>query len=132
MSLLPASVTLVVVMMLAAASARVAQDAGLSSALRLERQLARQRADFRLRRIAAKLAVEESESGDVSIEEVAVSEQAELGDLPQVLHRVTVIGQAFQGRIRLQADYALDGCESEDDDPCAPRVRRIAWRELPD
>ena len=130
MSLLPAIVMLLVVMMLAASSARVVQDAGLSTALRTDRDLARQHAEMALRRAATSLADGDAPDGDVSVDEVPVSELAELGDLPLTLYRLTVTGQTHQSRIRLQADYAVDGCESEHDDPCQPRVRRIAWREL--
>ena len=131
MSLLPAIVALLVVMWFATSSGRVVQDAGLSVAERTDRELARQQAEFALRRAAEALVNDEALSGEVSVDEVPVSEHAELGDLPLTLQRLTATGQSHQSRIRLQADYAIDGCESEHDDPCQPRVRRIAWRELP-
>lgn len=130
MSLFPALVTLLIVMMLAVSSARVSQDAGLSAAQRMQAQLARQRAESALRRAVSNLVANEIVASDVSVEQVDISGQAELGDLPMQLHRVTAIGQVHQTSVRLQADYAIDGCASGDDDPCTPRVRRIAWREL--
>jgi Tfp pilus assembly protein PilX len=130
MSFFPAIVALLVVMMLAASSARIAQDAGLSAAQRMDLQLARHRADRALRRAAIALVNSDSPASDVVIDELTISEQAELGDLPLLLYRLTVSGQGHQASVRVQADYVLDGCESEEDDPCTPRVRRIAWREL--
>jgi hypothetical protein len=123
-------VTLLVVLMLAASSARIAQDAGLSAAQRMDLQLARQRADRALRRAAFALASGDGSVSEVDISDVAISEQAELGDLPMLLYRLTVTSHGYQSSIRVQADYVLDGCESEEEDPCTPRVRRIAWREL--
>ena len=131
MSLLPALMTLVVVMMLAVSSARLAQDAGLLVAQRVDGQLARLHADHALRRAADHLSAHAAASNQVVVEEVAISEQAELSDLPLQLYRVTVASQGHQTLIRLQADYALVGCDSEEDAPCTPRVRRVAWRELP-
>lgn len=131
MSVFPALVTLVLVMMLVMSSLRVTQDTGLATAQLNDAQLARQRAEGALLRAASLLASGESVIAAVSIEQLEISGQAELGDLPLQLHRVTAVGQGHQARIRLQADYVIDGCESEHDDPCAPRVRRIAWRELP-
>lgn len=132
----PAMVTLLVVMLLSALSARIAQDTGLSAAQRIDRQMARQRAESALQLAAAALGAGEpashDASSDASIEEVVLSELAELADLPLILQRVTATGHGLHARVRLQADYAVDGCESADDDPCLPRVRRIAWRELPD
>ena len=130
MTVFPALVTLLIVMMLAVSSARISQDAGLSAAQRMNGQLARQRAERALRRGVDKLMVNETAESDVTIEQVAISGQAELGDLPMQLYRVTAIGQVHQNSVSVQADYAIDGCASEDDDPCTPSVRRIAWREL--
>lgn len=132
MSLFPALVTLMVVMLLAVSSARISQDTGLAAAQRIDRQMARQRAEIALQRAAAALGAVEPVSNDALVEEVTLSEQSELGDLPPILHRVTASGYGRQVSIRLQADYAVDACESADDDPCLPRVRRVAWRELPD
>ncbi len=131
MSLFPSLVALMVVMMLALSSARLSQDAAMSAAQRMDRQLARHRGELALRRAAAALAAGEPSGSDVSSEEVPISGQAELGDLPLVLHRVTAIGAGQQVNVRVQADFAIDGCDSADDDPCSPRVRLIAWRELP-
>ncbi len=130
MSLFPALASMLLVMMLAVSSVRVVQDAGLLAAQRRDAHMARQRADLVLHRMAAALAAEEPTADEAAIEEVPTSDQAELGDLPLLLHRVTVTGRGHQARVRLQADYAVDGCESEDDEPCVPRVKRIAWREL--
>jgi hypothetical protein len=47
------------------------------------------------------------------------------------LLRVTAAGESGRSLVRLQADYAIAGCEGAHDDPCTPRVRRIALRELP-
>ncbi len=132
MSLFPAIVTLLVVMLLAAASARISQDTGLAAAQRMDSHMARQRAEIALQHAAAALGTGEPVPSDALVEEVALCEQAELGDLPLVLQRVTATGYGHQARVRLQADYAVDGCESADEEPCLPRVRRIAWRELPD
>lgn len=131
MSLFPALMTLVIVMMLAASSTRLAQDAGLLAAQRTDGQLARLLADHALRRAAADLSAHGGAVNEVVVDEVAISEQAELSDLPLQLHRLTATSQGHQAPIRLQADYALVGCDTEYDAPCTPRVRRIAWRELP-
>jgi hypothetical protein len=130
MSLFPAIVTLLVVMTLAASSARLAQDTSLLVEQRIDGQLARQRAEIALQRITATL-VDDQPAADIgSIEAIRISDQAELGDLPLMLYRVTTSGQGHRVIVRVQADYAVDGCESADDDPCMSRVRRIAWREL--
>lgn len=134
MSLFPAFLTLTIVMMLAVSSARVAQDAGLSASQHIDAQLARLRAEAVMHRAAVSLVDDErvvGDADDVSIEEVMISDQAELGDLPLKLHRITVTGRGHQASIRLQADYVRDACESEYDETCTRRVRRIAWRELP-
>ena len=131
MSLFPALMALVIVMMLSASSARLAQDAGLSMAQHADVQRARLQADQALRRAAADLPTHGDSANQVAVEEVAISEQAELSDLPLYLHRVTAESQSHQAMIQLQADYALTGCEGEEDVPCVPRVRRVAWRELP-
>lgn len=131
MSLFPALITLVIVMMLAAVSARFAQDAGLSAAERMGNQLTRLQADVALQSASTKLPAQGITSTEVVVEQIAISGQAELSDLPMELQRMTVVSQGHQSRIRLQADYVLEGCESAYDDPCTPRVRRVAWRELP-
>ena len=130
MSLFPAIVTLLVVMMLAASSARLAQDTSLLAEQRIDGQLARQRAEIALQRLSATLAHDQPAASVGPIEAIRISDQAELGELPLTLYRVTVTGQGHRVIVRVQADYAVDGCESADDDPCTSRVRRIAWREL--
>ena len=65
------------------------------------------------------------------VEQVPSADRGEIADLPLQLLRVTATGESGRSLVRLQADYAVDGCEDPDDDPCTPRVRRIAVRELP-
>ncbi len=146
MSLLPSVIVMLVVALVAAANACLLQDAGLSAARDADRQLARQRADAALARAARSLSsmdVTAYVDPAVRIEQVASADVAEVGDLPLVLHRITAAGQGRHDRTRLQADYAIDGCEQDDADesvaaenadaepPCTLRVRRLAWRELP-
>lgn len=131
MSLFPALMALVLVMMFATSSARLTQDAGLSAVQRSDGQLARLQADVALQKAAADLPSLGLASKTALVEERAISDQAEMSDLPLQLLRVTVASEVHQSMIRLQADYALDGCASEYDSPCTTRVRRIAWRELP-
>jgi len=77
-----------------------------------------------------------------------VADNAELSDLPLQIVRITAIGKYASVRVRLQADYAIDQCAFESDndandhnnannnaninDACHGRIRRIAWRRLPD
>lgn len=77
-----------------------------------------------------------------------VADNAELSDLPLQIVRITAIGKYASVRVRLQADYAIDQCAAESDndandhnnannnaninDACHGRIRRIAWRRLPD
>lgn len=69
-------------------------------------------------------------SGQPTIETLPTAADAELSGLPLTLQRVTVTGEWRGVRVRLQADFVVDGCESVDDEDCIPRVRRIAWRQL--
>jgi hypothetical protein len=75
---------------------------------------------------------------EVLIEQLAVSQSAELSDLPLSVFRISAVGRAAQLSVRLEADYAMDACdggseENENQDQaitCTPRIRRIAWRRL--
>jgi len=92
----------------------------------------------------------------LSVAYLNVAEHAELSDLPLQIVRITAVGKYASVRVRLQADYAIDQCADEsyaDDytdnhindytntnnifntstnDTCHGRIRRIAWRRLPD
>ncbi len=143
MSLTPTLFALFTAMQFFIASGRLVQDSGLLMSQQAARLLALQRAEVKLAHAARRLAdphididaaaaiqVWSDDDGDGSIETLPVAADAELEELPLTLQRVTVVGQQGGTRIRLQADFAVDGCESAHDDPCAPRVRRIAWRQL--
>jgi hypothetical protein len=140
MSLLPALLALCAVMLAVAGAARMVRDGGLVTAQHVDHQLARARAETALRRTATRFAQAEAladdpavadGAGTVTVEEVPSSDQGEIADLPLHLLRVTAAGESGRSLVRLQADYAIDGCEGAYDDPCTPRVRRIALRELP-
>ena len=134
------------VMLLASASAQIIRDAALSQAQWEQQQQAMSRAELRLMQTAAGLlkSVDEQpgiESGleqEVLIEQLAVSQSAELSDLPLSIFRISAVGRAAQLSVRLEADYAMDACdggseENENQDQaitCTPRIRRIAWRRL--
>ncbi len=134
------------VMLLASASAQIIRDAALSQAQWEQQQQAMSRAELRLMQTAAGLlkSVDEQpgiESGleqEVLIEQLAVSQSAELSDLPLSVFRISAVGRAAQLSVRLEADYAMDACdggseENENQDQaitCTPRIRRIAWRRL--
>ncbi len=146
MSLLPSALASAMVMLLASASAQLVRDAALSQAQWEQQQQAMSRAELRLMQSAAGLlkSVDEQpgiESGleqDVLIEQLAVSQSAELSDLPLSIFRISAVGRAAQLSVRLEADYAIDACdggseENENQDQaitCTPRIRRIAWRRL--
>ncbi len=137
MSLLPALLAMVAVVLAAAGAASIVRDGGLAQSRHADHQLARMRAEAALRRAAAGLGETHAAADSLAradaairIDEVASSDTAELADLPLQLLRVTATGESGRIRVRVQADYAIDGCESAHDDPCTPRVRRIAWREL--
>ena len=132
MSLMPALISLVIVMLLSSASSGLVREAAWAAALRSEKQALKNRADSALSRAANALANGEEPGPDVVIDLIPSAPDAELDELPLMLHRVTATGEGRAGKIRLQADYALDGCESAFDDPCRSRVRRIAWRQLAD
>ena len=134
------------VMLLASGSAQIMRDAALSQAQWEQQQQAMSRAELRLMQTAAGLlkSVDEQpgiESGleqEVLIEQLAVSQSAELSDLPLSVFRISAVGRAAQLSVRLEADYAMDACdggseENENQDQaitCTPRIRRIAWRRL--
>ena len=148
MSLLPSALASAMVMLLASASAQIIRDAALSQAQWEQQQQAMSRAELRLMQSAAGLlkSVDEQpgiESGleqEVLIEQLAVSQSAELSDLPLSVFRISAVGRVSQLSVRLEADYAMDACdggseenENEDQDQaitCTPRIRRIAWRRL--
>ena len=146
MSLLPSALASAMVMLLASASAQLVRDAALSQAQWEQQQQAMSRAELRLMQTAAGLlkSVDEQpgiESGleqEVLIEQLAVSQSAELSDLPLSVFRISAVGRAAQLSVRLEADYAMDACdggseENENQDQaitCTPRIRRIAWRRL--
>ncbi len=158
MSLLPALVVFFAVLLFAAASGQQLQDAGLLASQQADRALAWRRAEAALARSAASMAedaaglsddvgddADDADGANVSrafngadgpdaaprIETLPSAADSELGELPLSLQRVTAAGKAGMTRVRLQADYAVDGCESADDESCISRVRRIAWRQLP-
>ena len=134
------------VMLLASASAQLVRDSALSQAQWEQQQQAVSRAELRLMQSAAGLLqiVDEqsgSESGseqEVHVEQLVVSQSAELSDLPLSVFRVSAVGRTSQLSVRLEADYAMDACdggseENENEDQaitCTPRIRRIAWRRL--
>lgn len=146
MSLLPSVLASTMVMLLASASAQLVRDAALSQAQWEQQQQAMARAELRLMQSAAGLlrsvdeqtGIESSSEQEVLIEQLAVSQSAELSDLPLSIFRITAAGSVSQLTVRLQADYAIDACdegseENEHQDQaitCTPRIRRIAWRRL--
>ncbi len=134
MSLIPALFSLLAAMLFSVGASRSVQDAGLQMSQQVERLLALQRAELGLARVAEFLASSDAD-GEVGewgaqMETVPSASNPELQDLPLTLQRVTVTGEERGTRVRLQADYAVDGCESTYDDHCVSRVRRIAWRQL--
>jgi len=144
MSLLPSALASAMVMMLASASAQLVRDAALSQAQWERQQQAMSRAELRLMQSAAGLLVfadeqSEMEPGseqEVLVEQLAVSQSAELSDLPLSIFRISAVGRVSQLSIRLEADYAMEACDggSEENEnqaiTCTPRIRRIAWRRL--
>jgi hypothetical protein len=131
-------------MLLASASAQLVRDAALSQAQWEQQQQAVSRAELRLMQSAAgllQIADEQSgsESGleqEVLIEQLAVSQSVELGDLPLSIFRISAVGGTSQLSVRLEADYAMDACDGDGEEnenqaiTCTPRIRRIAWRRL--
>ena len=148
MSLLPSVLASTMVMLLASASAQLVRDAALSQAQWEQQQQAISRAELQLMQSAADLlkfadeqsGMEPSSQQEVVVEQLAVSQSAELGDLPLSIFRISTVGRVSQLSVRLEADYAMDACdggseenENEDQDQvatCTPRIRRIAWRRL--
>jgi hypothetical protein len=146
MSFLPSALASAMVMLLASASAQLVRDAALSQAQWEQQQQAMSRAELRLMQSAAGLLVfageqSEMEPGseqEVLVEQLAVSQSAELSDLPLSVFRISAVGRAVQLSVRLEADYAVDACDQDEDKDelenqaitCIPRIRRIAWRRL--
>lgn len=137
MSLLPALIALFVVMLAVVGAERMVRDGGIAAVQEAERQVARHRANAALERVASTF--EAAEAGDgvdpdagigIVVEAMPTAEPGEIGDLPLQIRRVTAIAENGNSLVRLQADYAVQGCESGHDDPCTPRVHRVAWREL--
>ncbi len=134
MNLVATLFALFAVMWLIAGSGRSVQDAGTQMSQQSNRLLALQRAEAALARTARSLRSADADvdidGGEVQVETLASASDAELEELPLMLQRVTAVGEERGTRVRLQADYAVDGCESAHDEHCVARVRRIAWRQL--
>lgn len=142
MSLLPSTLAVMMVVLLAGASSQLVQDAALSSTQLMHQQLAMARAGVRLRVGSAALSAQlqqqpeaEAQSDivlsvpDLVVEQIKPDDLAELGELPTVLYRLTSTGRAAQASVTLQADYAVIPCDL-DDSGCIAEARRIAWRSL--
>jgi hypothetical protein len=136
MSLLPSTLSVMMVMLLASASSHLAQDAAFSSAHWVHQQQAFSQAEFCLQQLAKNLAAN-SEAvlnrdaiADWTVEKFNTHAMAELSDIPPTIFRITAIGHAAQVHVRLQADYAVDPCDDDADADCVPRIRRLAWRRL--
>jgi hypothetical protein len=142
MSLLPSTLAVMMVVLLAGASSQLVQDAALSSTQLMHQQLAMARAGARLRIGSAALSAQlqqqpeaEAQSDivlsvpDLVVEQIKPDDLAELGELPTVLYRLTSTGRAAQASVTLQADYAVIPCDL-DHSGCIAEARRIAWRSL--
>jgi hypothetical protein len=142
MSLLPSTLAVMMVVLLAGASSQLVQDAALSSTQLMHQQLAMARAGARLRVGSAALSAQlqqqpEAEAAsdivlsvpDLVVEQIKPDDLAELGELPTVLYRLTSTGRAAQASVTLQADYAVMPCDL-DHSGCIAEARRIAWRSL--
>lgn len=142
MSLLPSTLAVMMVVLLAGASSQLVQDAALSSTQLMHQQLAMARAGALLRVGSAALSAQlqqqpeaEAESDivlsvpDLVVEQIKPDDLAELGELPTVLYRLTSTGRAAQASVTLQADYAVMPCDL-DHSGCIAEARRIAWRSL--
>ncbi len=160
MSLLPSVLASTMVMLLASASAQLVRDNALSQAQWEQQQKALSRAELMLTESAIDLvSFTEEQAGskssstqEVLVEQLAVSQFAELSDLPLKVFRISAVGRASQLSVRLQADYAMVACDEDkdkdeseggDDDgngdgdknghqaiTCTPKIRRIAWLRL--
>jgi hypothetical protein len=140
MSLLPSTLAVMMVVLLAGASSQLVQDAALSSTQLMHQQLAMARAGARLRIGSAALSAQlqqqpEAESdivlsvSDLVVEQIKPDDLAELGELSTVLYRLTSTGRAAQASVTLQADYAVMPCDLDHSGRIA-EARRIAWRSL--
>ncbi len=134
MNLLPGLIALLIVMLLSTASSRLVAEGTWSAVQRIERVQLRERAERELARVAKALAIgaDAGTGTGMVVEQVASSSAAEAGELPLLFYRVTTTARGRTSMVKLQADYAVDGCESRYDDPCQARVRRIACGELAD
>jgi hypothetical protein len=163
MSFLPSVLVSTMVMLLASASAQLVRDTALSQAQWEQQQQAMSRAELLLMQSASDLltTVNEQAGGEpdpaqeVLVEQIPVSPSAELSDLPLSIFRISAVGRMSQLSVRLQADYVIDACDTDDEDKeertqkentnknkkdneangnqaitCTPRIRRIAWRRL--
>lgn len=135
MTLVPILFALFAALLLSFAAGRSLQDSGLLMSQQASRLLAMQRAQWRLDQaaliVAGQAAVAGMDQWAGTIETLPIVDNAELPDLPLQMQRVTVVGEGGSVRIRLQADFVVTDCDSEQDEPCMPRARQIAWRQLP-
>lgn len=135
MSLMPSVFALFAALLFSFAASRSLQDNGLLMSQQTGRLLALQRAQVRLAQatdILAGATVDAQDDGWIgTVETLPSAADAELQGLPLMLQRVTVVGDGGAVQVRLQADFAVDGCDTALDGECVPRVRRIAWRQLP-
>lgn len=140
MSLLPSTLAVMMVVLLAGASSQLVEDAALSSTQLMHRQLAMARAGARLSVGSAALAAHLQQQADTDgatilsvpdlvVEQIKPDDGAELGDLPMDLYRLTSTGRTAQTIVKLQADYAMNPCDTEQGG-CITGIRRVAWRSL--
>lgn len=136
MSLLPSTLSVMMVMLLAASSSQLTRDAAFSSAQWIHQQQALSQAELRLQQLVKKLVANPESDAyrqagvDWTLEVLNTDAMAELSDLPLSIFRITAVGHVAQVKVRLQADYAVDYCDHDVVDECTSRVRRIAWRRL--
>ena len=136
MSLLPSTLSVMMVMLLAASASHLTQDAAFSSAQWIRQQQALSQAELRLQQLVKNLAANPESDAyrqtgvDWTLEVLDTDAMAELSDLPLSIFRITAVGHAAQVKVRLQADYAIDHCEHDAVAECTSRIRRIAWRRL--
>lgn len=136
MSLLPSTLSVMMVMLLAASASHLTQDAAFFSAQWIHQQQALSQAELRLQQLVKNLAVNpESDTYrqtgvDWTLEVLDTDAMAELSDLPLSIFRITAVGHVAQVKVRLQADYAVDYCDHDVVAECTSRIRRIAWRRL--